>query len=127
MQGGVAITGATGLLGTALAESCARDGIPVSALVRNTARGADLLPSAKLHAWDATRGSPPADAFEGVDVVINLLGENLGEKRWSDARTAIGGQIAHRFRRGESLLPGWLRLPRFAALSIRLLSPPTVV
>jgi len=69
-----------------MAASCARDGIPVSALVRNTARGADLLPSAKLHAWDATRGSPPAEAFDGVDVVINLLGENLGEKRWSDAR-----------------------------------------
>jgi len=86
MQGGIAIAGATGQLGTAMAASCARDGIPVSALVRNTARGADLLPSAKLHAWDATRGSPPADAFDGVDVVINLLGENLAEKRWSDAR-----------------------------------------
>ena len=34
------------------------------------------LPSAKLHAWDATRGSPPAAAFEGVDVVVNLMGEN---------------------------------------------------
>lgn len=86
MQGGVAIAGATGLLGTALAASCARDGIPVSALVRNTARAADLLPSAKLHAWDATRGSPPADAFAGVDVVVNLMGESLGEKRWNDAR-----------------------------------------
>ena len=59
---------------------------PCRRLVRNTARGADLLPSAKLHAWDATRGSPPADAFDGVDVVINLMGEPIGEKRWSDAR-----------------------------------------
>jgi len=86
MQGGIAITGATGQLGTALAASCARDGIPVSALVRNTARAADLLPSAKLHAWDATRGSPPADAFAGVDIVVNLMGEGIADKRWSDAR-----------------------------------------
>ena len=86
MQGGVAITGATGQLGSALAASCARDGIPVSALVRDTVRAAELLPSAKLHAWDATRGSPPVAAFDGVDVVVNLMGEGLAEKRWSDAR-----------------------------------------
>jgi uncharacterized protein (TIGR01777 family) len=86
MQGGVAIAGATGLIGTALAASCAREGIPVSALVRDTVRAAELLPSATLHAWDATRGSPPAEAFNGVDVVVNLVGEALADKRWSEAR-----------------------------------------
>jgi uncharacterized protein (TIGR01777 family) len=85
-QGGVVIAGATGLMGTALAASCARDGIPVSALVRDTARGAQRLPAAKLHAWDATRGSPPAQAFDGADVVVNLIGEPVAEKRWSDSR-----------------------------------------
>ena len=44
------------------------------------------MPSAKLHAWDATRGSPPAAAFDGVDVVVNLMGESVADKRWSDAR-----------------------------------------
>jgi uncharacterized protein (TIGR01777 family) len=83
---GVAIAGATGMLGTALAASCARDGIPVSALVRDTVRGAELLPSAKLHAWDATRGSPPAAAFDGADVVVNFMGEGIAEGRWSEAR-----------------------------------------
>jgi uncharacterized protein (TIGR01777 family) len=86
MQGAIAITGATGQLGTALAASCAREGIPVSALVRDTVRGAELLPSAKLHAWDATRGSPPTEAFAGVDVVVNLMGEGIADKRWTDAR-----------------------------------------
>ena len=43
-QGGVVIAGATGLMGTALAASCARDGIAVSALVRDTARAAQRLP-----------------------------------------------------------------------------------
>jgi uncharacterized protein (TIGR01777 family) len=86
MQGGVAIAGATGLIGTTLAASCARDGIAVSALVRDTVRAADVLPSATLHAWDATRGSPPADALSGADVVVNLVGEPLADKRWTDAR-----------------------------------------
>jgi len=44
MQGGVAIAGATGLIGSTLAASCARDGIKVSALVRDTVRAADRLP-----------------------------------------------------------------------------------
>ena len=85
-QGGVVIAGATGLMGTALAASCARDGIPVAALVRDTARAAQRLPAAKLHAWDATRGSPRAQAFDGADVVVNLIGEPVAEKRWNDTR-----------------------------------------
>ena len=89
MQGGIAIAGATGLIGTTLAASCARDGIPVSALVRDTARAADRLPSATLHAWDATRGPPPPGAFDGVDVVVNLVGEALADKRWSDERKKL--------------------------------------
>jgi uncharacterized protein (TIGR01777 family) len=39
-----------------------------------------------LHAWDGTRGSPPADAFDGVDVIVNMMGEGLADKRWSDTR-----------------------------------------
>ena len=86
---GVAITGATGLVGTALAASCARDGIRVTALVRDVARAADRLPTATLHAWDGTRGSPPAAAFEAVDVVVNLAGEPISGGRWTEARKKL--------------------------------------
>jgi uncharacterized protein (TIGR01777 family) len=82
----VLIAGATGLLGTALAASCARDGLTVAALVRDVGRAAQRLPGATLHAWDATKGPPPADAFEGVDVVVNLMGEPVAARRWSDAQ-----------------------------------------
>ncbi|HTA21808.1 MAG TPA: TIGR01777 family oxidoreductase [Polyangia bacterium] len=81
----VLITGATGLLGTALAASCARDGVAVAALVRDVARAAPKLPGATLHAWDG-KSAPPAAVFEGVDVVVNLGGESIGGKRWSDAQ-----------------------------------------
>ena len=83
---GVAITGASGLIGSALAQACARDGMRVSALVRDTARAAERLPSATLHAWDATGGPPPEAAFEGVDVVVNLIGESVSSGRWNEAR-----------------------------------------
>jgi len=86
MTGTVVITGATGMVGTALAASCARDGLRVAALVRNTARAADRLPGASLHAWDATGGPPPESALAGAETVVNLVGEPMAEGRWSEAR-----------------------------------------
>ncbi len=86
VAGTVVITGATGLIGSALAAACARDGIRVAALVRNTARAADRLPHATLHAWDATGGPPPDVAVAGAEVVVNLVGESLSAGRGSDAR-----------------------------------------
>ncbi len=83
---GVAIVGATGLVGTALAASCARDGIPVAALVRDTARAAKRLPSATLHAWDATQGPPPESALADCEVIVNLVGEPIADGRWTEAR-----------------------------------------
>jgi uncharacterized protein (TIGR01777 family) len=86
MPARVLITGATGLIGSTLAASCARDGVGVAVLVRNAPRATALAPRATLHPWDATRGPPPDAAFEGVDVVVNLMGESIAEGRWSDVR-----------------------------------------
>jgi uncharacterized protein (TIGR01777 family) len=82
----ILIAGATGLIGTALAASCARDGIAVAALVRDVSRAAARLPGATLHAWDGTSGPPPAGAFAGATVVVNLMGESIAGHRWSEAR-----------------------------------------
>jgi uncharacterized protein (TIGR01777 family) len=82
----VLITGANGLIGTALAASLARDGHSIVGLVRDVARAAPRLPGAKLFAWDGTKGPFPVEALEGVDVVVNLAGESIGGKRWSDER-----------------------------------------
>jgi uncharacterized protein (TIGR01777 family) len=82
----ILIAGASGLIGTALAAACLRDGHAVAALVRDPNRAAGRLPGVALHAWDGTRGQPPAAAFEGVDVVVNLVGEPIAGRRWSDAQ-----------------------------------------
>jgi uncharacterized protein (TIGR01777 family) len=81
----VLIAGATGLIGTALAASCARDGITVAALVRDPSRVGTRLPGATLHAWDGTKGPPSPEVFDGVDFVVNLVGEPIAGKRWSEA------------------------------------------
>jgi uncharacterized protein (TIGR01777 family) len=82
----ILIAGASGLIGTALAAACVRDGHSVAALVRDPKRSAARLPGVALHAWDGTRGQPPAAAFEGVDVVVNLVGEPIAGRRWSDVQ-----------------------------------------
>jgi uncharacterized protein (TIGR01777 family) len=82
----VVIAGATGLIGTALAASCARDGLAVTALVRDPGRASPRLPGATLVKWDGEKGPPPAEAIAGASAVVNLVGEPIAAKRWSEAQ-----------------------------------------
>lgn len=76
------VTGATGLLGTRLVAAI--DG-EVHALSRDRARGEKALPNARVFEWDA-KGPVPEAALEGVDTVFNLVGEPVGEGRWTDEK-----------------------------------------
>ncbi|TWT88198.1 Epimerase family protein [Pseudobythopirellula maris] len=75
----VAISGATGLVGSALASSFEQDNIPVRRLVRRDARDAT-----REICWDLARGRIDADALAEVDGVVHLAGKNLTDARWSD-------------------------------------------
>jgi hypothetical protein len=77
----VAVAGASGLLGSALVRRLAADGHTVLRLVRRAPRGAGEV------RWDPAAGVVDAAALEGVDAVVNLAGENVGE-RWSAERKA---------------------------------------
>jgi uncharacterized protein len=70
----IAITGATGLIGTALGRFLTLGGHDVIPLVRSKARGI---------AWDPERGTIDAAALEGVDAVVHLAGEPIAQKRWT--------------------------------------------
>jgi len=86
----VLVAGATGLIGTELIRTLVAEGVGVHALVRDTVRGAAQLPAgATLFAWDAVAGAPPAAAFQGVDAVVNLIGEPVANGRWTDARRKL--------------------------------------
>ena len=75
----VAVSGASGLIGTALCESLRRSGHEVSRLVRRVGNGPGEI------FWDPTRGTLDPSALEGTDAVVNLSGAPIGAHRWTDA------------------------------------------
>jgi len=74
----VAITGSSGLIGSALAASLSSDGDEVLRLVRRPARSDDEIP------WDPTLRQLDAAPLEGVEAVVNLAGANVGDRRWTE-------------------------------------------
>jgi uncharacterized protein (TIGR01777 family) len=78
----VAVTGASGLVGSALVPFLTTGGHEVVRLVRRHPRGEDEI------GWDPSAGKIDGAALEGVDAVIHLSGENLAGGRWTEARKA---------------------------------------
>ncbi|MER5751227.1 TIGR01777 family oxidoreductase [Streptomyces sp. NPDC002088] len=75
----IAVAGASGLIGSALVRSLTADGHEVVRLVRRAAHGADEV------CWDpAGRYVDPA-GLDGCDVVVNLAGAGVGDRRWTEA------------------------------------------
>ena len=79
----VLVTGASGFIGSALCDALLVRGDTVVGLTRDLQRARGTNPSVTWHAWEPTLERPPADAFEGVDGVVNLLGEKI-DQRWTD-------------------------------------------
>jgi uncharacterized protein (TIGR01777 family) len=79
----VLVTGASGFIGSALCDSLLVRGDTVVGLTRDPKRARRTNPSVNWHAWEPTLERPPAEAFDGVDAVVNLLGEKINQ-RWSD-------------------------------------------
>lgn len=74
----IAITGSTGLIGTALTGSLQSRGHRVTRVVRST------NPAAGDIGWDPSAGLLDARALTGIDVVVNLAGPSIGGRRWND-------------------------------------------
>ncbi|MGH9025776.1 MAG: TIGR01777 family oxidoreductase [Acidimicrobiia bacterium] len=70
----VAVTGSTGFLGTALLPALERAGHEVAPVHRG-----DGPPPR----WDPETGTIDAGALEGVDAIVHLAGEGIGERRWT--------------------------------------------
>lgn len=79
----VLVTGATGAIGTAVCDALLARGDEVVGLSRNPDRARRTNPTVTWHAWDPANERPPAEAFAGVDGVINLVGEEINQ-RWND-------------------------------------------
>ncbi|MFD7440895.1 TIGR01777 family oxidoreductase [Streptomyces sp. NPDC059909] len=75
----IAVTGSTGLIGTALVRSLRADKHDVVRLVRRTARAADEVE------WDPLRQSVDAVGLIGCEAVVHLAGAGVGDRRWTEA------------------------------------------
>ena len=73
----VAVTGSSGLIGTALVKRLASDGHTVTRIVRRAPRPGEAR-------WDPAAGTIEAAALAGVDAVVNLAGAGIGDHRWTD-------------------------------------------
>lgn len=77
----VAVSGASGLIGSALVPALVASGHEVVRLVRREPRSATEI------AWDPDAGTIDKARLAGIDAFVTLSGENLG-RRWTAARKA---------------------------------------
>ncbi|MEU1202203.1 TIGR01777 family oxidoreductase [Streptomyces sp. NPDC005813] len=75
----VAVAGASGLIGSALARSLAADGHVVVRLVRRTPRTEDEVE------WDPERERIDTAGLAGCAAVVNLAGAGIAAQRWTEA------------------------------------------
>lgn len=75
----IAITGSTGLIGTALVRSLRADEHEVVRLVRHPARTGDEVE------WDPKRQYVDVGGLAGCDAVVHLAGAGVGDHRWTQA------------------------------------------
>ncbi|MFI6820772.1 TIGR01777 family oxidoreductase [Micromonospora sp. NPDC050187] len=80
----ILMAGASGFLGTRLADRLAGAGHEIVRLVRRPPRGPGEVQ------WDPGTAQLDPAVVAGVDAVVNLAGAGVGDKRWNDAyRTLI--------------------------------------
>ena len=73
----IAVTGASGLIGSALVGYLKSQGHTVQRLVRRAAVSSEEI------TWDPIAGTVDMDALAGVDAVIHLAGAGVSDKRWT--------------------------------------------
>src|SRR6266852_1311621 len=75
----IVITGASGLVGSALVPKLKAEGAEVTRLVRSAPASGEIE-------WHPDRGSIDAPALEGFDAVINLAGDGIANGRWTEEK-----------------------------------------
>lgn len=108
----IAVTGSSGLIGTALVRHLSEGGHRVLRMVRSSGGGSDTA------RWDPAGGDIDSAALEGIGAVVHLAGEGIAEHRWTpeqkrrirDSRTQgttlLATTLAKLDRRPEVLLSG---------------------
>jgi uncharacterized protein (TIGR01777 family) len=105
----ILVTGASGMIGSAVCDALLARGEEVVGLSRDPQRARGTNPTVKWHGWQPASERPPDEAFAEVDAVVNLIGEEINQrltplakerirdsrvratKNLVDALTALGG------------------------------------
>src|SRR4051812_947902 len=85
----VLVTGASGLIGSALCDALLARGDEVVGLTRDPVAARPKNPTVHWHAWQATIERPPPEALDGVDGVVNLIGEEINQRLTDAAKVRI--------------------------------------
>ena len=75
----IAVTGASGLIGSALVPALRARGDEVIRLVRRPAVAPDEV------SWDPIAGTVDLDGLAGIDAVVHMAGAGVGDRRWTDS------------------------------------------
>ncbi|MQA74725.1 MAG: TIGR01777 family protein [Solirubrobacterales bacterium] len=99
----VIVTGASGMIGSALCDALLVRGEEVVGLTRDPARARATNPTVSWHAWNPTDERPPQAALAGVDAVVNLIGETTNQRLTPAAKQRI---LDSRLRSTKNLVDG---------------------
>jgi len=86
----ILVTGATGLLGRAIAQSYAAEGKPLRLVGRSTDKLKAMFGArCDAVAWDPASSDFPPEALSGIGTVYHLMGEPVGGRWFKSKRRAI--------------------------------------
>ncbi|WP_031077555.1 TIGR01777 family oxidoreductase [Streptomyces sp. NRRL WC-3742] len=80
----IAVTGSTGLIGSALVRSLLADGHEVVRLVRRRSRTGPQSDGSTAIGWNPLLGQVEREGLAGVEAVVHLAGAGVGDRRWSE-------------------------------------------
>lgn len=82
MMNQILITGATGMVGKQLIPALQALGHQVSILSRKKT----TIKGVKVYLWDVYKQTIDKKALDGIDTIIHLAGEGIGDKKWTAKR-----------------------------------------
>jgi uncharacterized protein (TIGR01777 family) len=104
----VVVTGASGLIGSAVCDALLARGDEVVGLSRDPDRARSTNPTVHWHAWNAILERPPEMSLDGADGVINLIGEPIDQRLTAAAKQRI---LESRERATKNLVDGMSGAP----------------
>jgi len=114
----VVIPGGSGLLGKAISRFLSSKGYEVIVLSRSIPRsGANsTVSNIRFALWDTEKQTIEAGVIEKADVIINLAGASVAEKRWTEKRKKE--LVESRVRSGETIVKALREKPNKVSVVI---------